>query len=1391
MTMRRTDYKSMVSKLESPGIDDFIRVSEECVPAQYRQTPWKLTEHGVKVYGNDDELACYMAAYGRMHKGKMEKILSDFPFKELDSPFEITDWGCGQGVATICLIDYLKRYGKLKYLKAIKLVEPSTIALDRAITNISAQLGGSLSVDIQAYNEFLPGYGTNSDIYDKHTVTQPVSIDLFSNILDIGEIDLKSLAAHVAGSGHMHYVLCVGPVNYNHDRIQSFTNYFHIPEPLFSDFADPQYMKLNPSRYYSCVTKGFRIECDGAVPSFVRLAYYPPKQFFAGYILDSVAEILGTKDREELSAFEVLAPFDIGASIYDDMNPVLAVLNNIVTRGLPTKASPFIEETLAKMFGCSVRQEKYGTIFYNLSEDADYSAVLTCLRDVPMAVARVEKTILEAMMTGRLELKDRWDVVVKEHDVPCGALAFRDLQLMFDHLCALTEDYRWMKFPEVNLTVISKEKRYKSLHLGNAVYGKVDRMLAEAEYDMVIDVAIDETSDPESVRFSEFSHVRNSCYFNIRSSEYVYAKRRFYTSDRIRYKELCTKDAQGAYHIKDQEAGHLRYFLQLIFRKEDFRPGQLPILSRALQNKPVIGLLPTGGGKSLTYQLAAMMQPGVSLVVDPIVSLMKDQVDGLKRNLIDCYAYVNSKLSAAQKRENEHLMESSRVLFMFLSPERLCIFQFRERLANMHETHVYFSYGVIDEVHCVSEWGHDFRTSYLHLGRNMYNYALPKEGNMTLLGLTATASFDVLADVERELSGNGAFPLDADTIVRYENTNRLELQYYVCPIKTGVGQNKWDVAKAKNTKVCQLLLSLPEMLRKLQQPQNIKRIKQRFLERENVQNIAVRDAIMLKDIKVGINNEWFNEYADSYDVGAIVFCPHVRGSMGVSDSSSHMGVSSSIENELGCDVSVFYGGADLKAQDDFICGKSPFMVATKAFGMGIDKPNVRFTVNMNYSGSLEGFVQEAGRAGRDQKMALAVIMYNEDFDKDVVRFFYDNTFKGPNYEKSIMYSLLSRQSMAATLGYSENAADSANHTVSGFMETLENAGIGQQVTAYISYVYPTSNSAHIEQMLQRLGFDGFTGEEDYLQAISKAIYRMCCIGLIEDFTQDYVSKSFRIVTTRHEKDYYKNCLRTFLERYYTPERAAAEVAKVDSYKGENEIHKCLGFLTEFVYDKIAAKRKRAIDDMETFCYNAVHSGKDWLETNEDMKDDIYFYFNSKYARADYQTEKGEPFSLTSDTEYGKVSSFDILIKYLRVIDDDVTGSSGSPNDNVRHLYGAVRLIRRSLTDSNPTIDLLNAFCLLFLKTGESPALMKELQDSYVGGWMEASRRTDDKSVFFNMRNIFIDELVREGRDVLDEEQKSMIESWNALIDLQIHIGWLEHWSDTYTKYYKTSKNRKS
>ncbi len=368
---------------------------------------------------------------------------------------------------------------------------------------------------------------------------------------------------------------------------------------------------------------------------------------------------------------------------------------------------------------------------------------------------------------------------------------------MFNHLAALSADYENLRFPEVELTVINQSFADSPLHLGLCtVYSEISPAEAALQYDLVIDIAIREYCDAEHVVFSEFQHVRNACYFNVRSSKEVYADRVFYTSSRIDYRPLTRRNAQGGYDTITETAGHLRYFLQLLFRKRDFRDGQLPILNRALQLQPVIGLLPTGGGKSLTYQLAALLQPGITLVIDPLVSLMKDQNDGLKSNGIDACAVINSSQSEDEKKKNQIRMQESKALVVFLSPERLSIDRFRRSLSAMHSAGVYFAYGVIDEVHCVSEWGHDFRPSYLHLGRNLVEYVRPKKtGNenrdrLSLFGLTATASFDVLADVERELSGDGAFPLTADSTVRYENTNRLELQYRVVSLRASSARKR-------------------------------------------------------------------------------------------------------------------------------------------------------------------------------------------------------------------------------------------------------------------------------------------------------------------------------------------------------------------------------------------------------------------------------------------------------------------------------------------------------------------------------------------------------------------------------------------------------------------------
>lgn len=1323
---------------------------------------------------------------------------------------------------------------------------------------------------------------------------EPVTLHLFSNILDIPSIDLLRLANCIKTNlKGLHYFFCWGPLNQGNNRIDSFWSYFNEADSVFFNTHNKQEYnaegKLIKTYSYTAKNRVFKVNGDECELIFVD--YYQPKQFHAAYQLDAVCKALKSVDKNKLdglhkniSDFEVQTPFDIGASIYEDVHPILAVLNNIITRGLPTKASPFLESAFADL-GNQLLEDRLGGIAYDInglngedlflamhlidprwqkSFDSSWTNVLQLVLS-PVAVARLEKTILEALMTRVLNISaTRWKVLVKEHDVPCAALAFEELREMFKHITQLSAEYSDLKFPEVELTIVStKEFAQSSLHLNHRVL--VGEYHSNAEYDMVIDFAMLRRNGLEDIDFTDYK-CKNKCYFNVRSAHHHRNDRQIYTSDRILYKQIATQNNQGRYEDIEDNVKHLRYFLRMLFRKQDFRPGQIPILNRALQYKSVIGLLPTGGGKSLIYQIAAMLQPGVTLVIDPLRSLMKDQYDGLIGAGIDCCSYINSSIEVPEaikakgakeiqdyrikeRERRSKCLEQSEFLFMFLSPERLSILNFRERLKNMQETGVYFAYGVIDEVHCVSEWGHDFRFSYLHLGRNLYRYVLPKpkegdekENHIPLFGLTATASFDVLADVERELSGNGAFPLDAETVVREGDTNRFEIQYKIEPVPVSftlkqadgtVKPNKWAIFDSKKVFLDSLISQMPFYLNELLTEQSIQTITDGYTTGPRA------DGRELKSLQTDIPSDFLSAQ-DVYDYGGIVFCPH-KDHTGVAVFTNQFELTTKHPNAK---IGTFVGSDDgialhhveesFKNLELFRDNKLSLMIATKAFGMGIDKPNVRFTINMNYSSSLESFVQEAGRAGRDQRMALSVIMLSkyriarvkpgtqffkaniykwydandieeiaqkkgipvEDFeicdetsdlvklkckqcgdsckrfennccsfacnhcdkpqkyesfksvcaqkceyydtcelakvptvdkwsryehlsvykerypfitcenyeflnaDYETVMFFYNNNFKGENHEKLKMHQLLSKLSMKVTVG----GQNEDEKTIHGFLATLQSVRVGTKVISYIPYT---------------------KGEYD---DIAKAIYRMCCIDLIDDFTQDYNSKCFRIVSYKKSDGQYYAALEKYLRRYYTVERAAELVSEVPSYKGENEIHKCLGFLTHFIYDKIAVKRKRAIDDMFAFCVHGVDANKDWKAINEELKDELYFYFNSKYARREYRTERGEQFSLLVDTDEGKRSSWETVLKFMQVVDNQwisKNSEAGSTqNDNAKHLYGAVRLIRRDAKEINPTIDLLGAFCLMFLGTNNNHLLQKELEDLYISGMKEFYRQND-------------------------------------------------------------------
>ena len=1366
------EYANRIQSLSNSTFQQIRRISKEVLShfsKNERDTFWKNLNQGVDLLDSHELMCQYIFSYGNMHEAKIQMALSSIrnPKEVFNTDIAIVDWGCGQGLATVCFFDYLKSQGIPNNTQKVILIEPSEQALDRAKLHTNIYLYDETR--IQLVNKYLDDV-EKTDI----ETNQSITVHFFSNILDIPQIDLKKLAQLVGEnvSGE-HFFFCVSPlIEGRSHRLDAFFNYFNLvntPTVLSNAETSENQLQLlaedahlkDVARKYTLKLKVFKFERNTVY--YIPIDYYPAVQFHAGYYLDC------HKNQREvfslLSDFEVSAPFDIGANVYEDVNPILAVLNNIITRGLPTKASPFIE-TKFTSFGNTAQQNDFGSIIF---ENKNVDPNNLQLTQSPILIARLQKTIIEAILTEKLDIQQsQWNVLVKENDVPCAALAFEDLKQMFQNLTALSVNFDTMKFPKVNLAIIGSEEYLDSpLHLQSKPVSNATNQQKNKVYDLVIDISMAILENNKEASFSEF-RCKNHCYFNIRSAKATRTRRHIYTTDSIEYKPLVTKDTQGNYQDIEANKQHLQYFAQLLFRKEDFRQGQLPILNRALQNKSVIGLLPTGGGKSLTYQLAAMLQPGVTLIIDPLRSLMKDQYDGLRNVGIDTCAFINSTLSAREKKDREKEMETSQLQFVFLSPERLCIFRFRERLKNMQDMNVYFAYGVIDEVHCVSEWGHDFRFSYLHLGRNLYNYVLPKnkEKRLTLFGLTATASFDVLADVERELSGNGAFLLDSDTIIRYENTNRLELQYRIEKITPSTPPNSmWDIYKAKNSQVSNYISKIPNLICELQDSKAIGRIKERFIEREGLTVSA--DKLKIQEIiNAELDTNFVENWLDSsppYKQGGIVFCPHRQGSIGVRDTSNR-GVASAIKNDLPCnDVGTFLGGDVMSDQDSFINSDLSIMVATKAFGMGIDKSNVRFTVNINHSSSLESFVQEAGRAGRDKKMALATILYSDysNVDKEVVMYFHNNTFKGAQHEKRVMYDLLSIKEIDFFIAGDETIEELDTRSVSGFLDTLLNSEPNENIISFISY---NDNPNHI-------GFDKY-------EYVAKAIYRMSCIGVVDDFTQDYANKRFRIVTKRKADGKYYESLKQFLMRYYSDERAEEEIQKVPKLKGDNEIHRCLGYLTEFIYDKIEVKRKRAIDDIRSFCIQGIDDNKNWLEKNEDLKDFIYYYFNSKYAKDDYETENGEPFSLTSDTDFGKESSIEVLMKYLRVVDDDVYGSSGSPKDSVKHLQGAVRLIRRSLTDKNPALAMLNAFCIAYLGTNNNEVLEQELVNSYKEGYRNFYSSSTNKELFYENIETFKQKLKLNhiSKKVLKE-----MHNWETECELDIHQNWLNNFTKSYTQ----------
>ena len=599
---------------------------------------------------------------------------------------------------------------------------------------------------------------------------------------------------------------------------------------------------------------------------------------------------------------------------------------------------------------------------------AEYSLIF-----IPMAVARIQKTLIEFLLSNPNEFeKETLEIAIVERDLPCGAIAIKSLQELFENINSILEDDDKLLLPEINLTIFENKDWVidKTLHLSALIENEEHFKLTT--YDIIIDHSILRRSNIyNEVDFNNDKSIK------IRSSHYfdnsIGKARRMYCADLLNYKPLVEKKDDGSYVPVVEYEVNINYFIQTIFRKVSFRDGQLPIISRALQQKPVIGLLPTGGGKSLTFQLPTFLQPGLCLVVDPIKSLMEDQVRVLKQNWIDCCEFINSNLNKEERVKKLIDFRLGETMFLFISPERFVMEDFRNIInkINVSKFGLGFSYCVIDEVHCVSEWGHDFRSTYLMLGKNAQRFATTRSKNpVSLIGLTATASFDVLADIERELQIKHDDV--ADAIIMIENTIRPELFFRIIDVTNKeridalnndfkrIGEN---LAKINNEKT--LLISQ----------------KHHFDEfgKKDFATIETKDFLDESKMEFEYNPRYLInkplENISQNDFYAIVFCP-VKGEKG-----NLSGVDFVYESLNSNSKGFFYASdsQDLSTEvqshfESFTTDKTQHIVCTKAFGMGIDKKDIRSTYHYVYSGSLESLVQEAGRSGRDKKVSEANIL---------------------------------------------------------------------------------------------------------------------------------------------------------------------------------------------------------------------------------------------------------------------------------------------------------------------------------------------------------------------------------------------------------------------------------
>ena len=893
-----------------------------------------------------------------------------------------------------------------------------------------------------------------------------------------------------------------GTIDYSYDQslIETYKDFSDLVDPWIGSAEDVAFDSDNERELFKHLLEHFG----------ERLAHYLEPQV-------NIAEILpaGTADSFSAQRADILLSFPNGRSLllepgdHDDNSQIgldqrrdqafeKINIETIRPRNSEIKNTPLYDEIRNKI--SQLDASRYLAVPATSSEKLLVANYLFLL---PSLIARVEQLLLYFFFRKGLAHQKELHIGIIERDLECAEIALASFIEKIQRLSSLYGIKNEM--PDIRLYV-QRNPAYR--------YGEIENL--------DVDVSAEQCDDFSNLSLDLILDVGIKCNALTKANQgaatyFGSARQCFPHNQPVRF---GYSSSARAISITDTTDELLSTFVRDYFRKKELRPGQSPILCNVLSQKSTIGLLPTSAGKSLCYQLASLLTPGTTIIVSPLVALMEDQTQYLRDIGIDRIMAWHGGSNHHDKNIGAIFIRNSMV---FITPERLQRPKFRDAMESLPASDIYINYAVVDEAHCVSMWGHDFRPSYLTLERNFRKFCPFQERKLILVALTGTASNHVLIDLKRELDIR-----DSEAIVRPKTFKRPELHF--------------NLVKCSNSEKANILQQVTDSI----------------AQRLNIQQLDMNAHGMIFAYTPKEAWELFGKQVGDAK-GAVRTM--LTGSNSQLRCGIYTGSSPRDENKrplFNQDEWTRYKKDTLKA---FKRGQIKMLFGNTAVGVGIDNERLNYVINYRMPQSMEAYYQQCGRAGRNGQDSECFLIFSDDAPHDTQRWLNHDIEKRSN-----------RWDDLSTVAYfHQNNFPGIDQDYKGSMLVFKNLYTGdpdQQGKVEVKRVERTERYISYWLIL------GVIDDYEVTGMIQNTVYRILRHPIVETYRQNHDQEPL--------KEHIINSLHSYLSRYQPTLKSAIE-KEIDEHEEPKFISSALRVLIKFLYKRMEYQQRESIRTMVNFC----------------------------------------------------------------------------------------------------------------------------------------------------------------------------------------------------------------